>query len=296
MLRSMTGFGRATARAGATEATVEVRSVNGRFAEVAVRGPRVIGAFEPAIQAGVKEALGRGSVAVSVSLQRRGESAPLVVDREAARQYARLLLDLRDAAGLAPAEAPVTLESLLRYPEVLVPPAEDDDAARTEAWAAVEPALAEALESLDAMRVQEGRALAEDLANRVGLIEAALVEVEARAPRRVEEARARLRDRLDELLGDERVHRDRLETEIALLADRLDVSEECVRLRSHLAQFREALAAPEAVGRRLNFLSQELNREANTIGSKANDAEVARHAVRIKEELERMREQVQNVV
>ena len=296
MLRSMTGFGRATATAGATEATVEVRSVNGRFAEVAVRGPRVIGAFEPAIQAGVKEALGRGSVAVSVTIQRRSDDAPLVVDPQAARQYARLLHELRDAAGLAPGEAPVTLESLLRYPEVLVPTSEDDDAARTEAWAAVEPALAEALESLDAMRVQEGRALGEDLANRVDMIAAALVEIEGRAPRRVEEARARLRDRLEELLGDERLQRDRLETEIALLADRLDVSEECVRLRSHLAQFSEALGAPEAVGRRLNFLSQELNREANTIGSKANDSEVARHAVRIKEELERIREQVQNVV
>jgi uncharacterized protein (TIGR00255 family) len=146
------------------------------------------------------------------------------------------------------------------------------------------------------MRLQEGRAIAEDLAQRVELIEESLGHIEERSPARVEEARARLLERLEELLGDERLQRDRLETEIALLADRLDVSEECVRLRSHLAQFAEAVAAPEAVGRRLNFLSQELNREANTIGSKANDAEVARHAVRIKEELERIREQVQNVV
>jgi len=292
----MTGFGRATARAGATEATVEVRSVNGRFAEVAVRGPRIVGAFEPAIQAGVKDALGRGSVTVSVTVQRRGQDAPMVVDRHAARQYARLLTDLRDAAGLAPAEAPVTLESLLRYPEVLVPASDDDDEARAETWAAVEPALAEALEGLDAMRLQEGRAIAEDLVARVAMIADSLAAVEVRAPIRIEEARRRLADRLQELLGDERVNRERLETEVALLADRLDVSEECVRLRSHLAQFREALDAPEAVGRRLNFLSQELNREANTIGSKANDAEIARHAVQVKEELERIREQVQNIV
>ena len=132
MLRSMTGFGRATATAGATEATVEVRAVNGRFAEVAVRGPRIVGAFEPAIQAGVKEALGRGSVTVGVSIQRRGDETGLVVDAGAARQYATLLTELRDAAGLTPAEAPVTLESLLRYPEVIAPAAEDDDAARTE--------------------------------------------------------------------------------------------------------------------------------------------------------------------
>jgi uncharacterized protein (TIGR00255 family) len=275
---------------------VEVRSVNGRFAEVAIRGPRIVGAFEPAIQAGVEEALVRGSVTVGVSIQRRGDETGLVVDAGAARQYATLLTELRNAAGLTPAEAPVTLESLLRYPEVIAPAAEDDDAARTEAWGAIEPALAEALEALDAMRIQEGRAIAEDLEHRLGLIEASLTDVEARAPVRVQEARNRLRERLEELLGDERVNRDRLETELALLADRLDVSEECVRLRSHLGQFRDALAAHDAVGRRLNFLSQELNREANTIGSKANDAEVARLVVGIKEELERMREQVQNVV
>jgi uncharacterized protein (TIGR00255 family) len=296
MLRSMTGFGRAAAVAGATEATVEVRSVNGRFAEVSVRGPRVVGAFEPAIQAGVKEALGRGSVTVGITVQRRADEAGLSVDVEAARHYARLLAELRDAAGLTPAEAPVTLESLLRYPEVIAIAAEDDDAARTEAWGAIEPALAEALEALDAMRVQEGRAIAEDLGHRLTLIETSLTDVEARAPVRVDAARNRLRERLEELLGDERVNRDRLETELALMADRLDVSEECVRLRSHLAQFRDALSSHDAVGRRLNFLSQELNREANTIGSKANDAEIARLAVRMKEELERVREQVQNVV
>jgi uncharacterized protein (TIGR00255 family) len=296
MLRSMTGFGRAAAVAGATEATVEVRSVNGRFAEVSVRGPRVVGAFEPAIQAGVKESLGRGSVTVGITIQRRGDEAGLTVDVEAARQYARLLVELREAAGLTPAEAPVTLESLLRYPELITPDTDDDDAARTEAWGAIEPALAEALDALDAMRVQEGRAIAEDLTQRIDLIEAALTQVEARAPVRVQEARTRLRERLEEILGDERINRDRLEIELALMADRLDVTEECVRLRSHLAQFRDALSATDAVGRRLNFLAQELNREANTIGSKANDAEISRLAVGMKEELERVREQVQNVV
>ncbi|HLA64280.1 MAG TPA: YicC/YloC family endoribonuclease [Rhodothermales bacterium] len=298
MLRSMTGFGRATSAAGHTEATVEVRAVNGRFAEVTVRAPRALAAFEPAIQAGVKEALGRGNVTVSVTLQRRADEAPLAVDRAAAARYARLLRELRDAAGLLADEAPLTLDHLLRYPEVLTatPAGADDDEERSEAWAAAEPALSEALQHLDAMRLQEGRALADDLAHRLDLIETALAAIEARAPVRVDEARARLRDRLEEVLGDERLNRDRLETEIAILADKLDVAEECVRLHSHLIQFREALVAPEAVGRRLNFLSQEVNREVNTIGSKANDSEIARLAVTMKEELERIREQVQNVV
>src|SRR5690606_792635 len=155
---------------------------------------------------------------------------------------------------------------------------------QTEGWAATEPALQEALAQLDAMRLQEGAALREDLAHRCALIEEHLAAVEARAPARVAEAQARLRERLGELLADERLNPDRLETEVALLADRLDVTEECVRLRSHLAQFREALDAEEAVGRRLNFLAQEFNREINTIASKANDADLGQRAVRMKEE------------
>ncbi len=296
MLRSMTGFGRATACAGATEATVEVRSVNGRFAETTVRAPRVLAAHEATVQQRVKEVLERGSASVTVTLQRRAGEAGLRVNPAAARAYARLLGDLRDAAGLGPAEAPVTLESLLRYPDVLTAEAADDEAERADAWAATEPALADALAALDAMRAHEGQALHADFLHRTGLLEGGLAAVEVRAPQRVDEARARLRDRLAELLNDERLNPDRLELEIALLADRLDVAEECVRLRSHLAQFTEALDAGEAVGRRLNFIAQELNREVNTIASKANDAEIARLIVGMKEEVERIREQVQNVV
>jgi uncharacterized protein (TIGR00255 family) len=295
MLRSMTGFGRGTGRAGDTEATVEIRAVNGRFCEVAVRGPRVLNAFDPAVQALCKERLERGSINVSVTLQRRTAEAALAVDRAAARAYGRLLLDLRDAAGLDVHQAPVTLDHLLRY-DVLTSAEPDVEAEQTEAWTAVEPALMEALDRLDAMRVQEGRALREDLTARLDALEQHLAAVAERAPARVSEAQARLRDRLAELAGDDRLNPDRLETEIALLADRLDVTEEAVRLRSHLAQFRDALDAGEPVGRRLNFLAQELNREVNTIASKANDADLAALAVRMKEELEKVREQVQNVV
>ena len=295
MLRSMTGFGRGTARADTTEATVEVRAVNGRFAEVSVRGPRSLSAFDPAIQARCKDLLERGNVTVNITLQRRASETGQRVDTDAARAHARLLLDLRDASGLDPKAAPVTLDHLLRY-DVLVPVEADPDAEQAEAWAAVEPALEEALARLDAMRVQEGAVLAEELALRIDLIEEHLLVVEARAPARVAEAQQKLRDRLADLLADERLNPDRLETEIALLADKLDVTEEAVRLRSHLAQFRDALAAEEAVGRRLNFLAQEFNREINTIASKANDAELGQRAVRMKEELEKIREQVQNVV
>ena len=291
----MTGFGRGTVRVGTTEATVEVRAVNGRFAEVSVRGPRSLNAYDPAIQARCKDVLERGNVTVSITLQRRATETGHRVAGEAARAHVQLLRELRDAAGLDPASAPVTLDHLLRF-DVLVAEEGDPDSEQAEAWATVEPALEEALAQLDAMRVQEGAALADELALRVGLIEEHLAVVEARAPARVAEAQQKLHDRLAELLADERLNADRLEVEIALLADKLDVTEECVRLRSHLVQFREALAADEAVGRRLNFIAQEFNREINTIASKANDADLAARAVRMKEELEKIREQVQNVV
>ena len=296
MLRSMTGFGRGTHRVGATEATVEVRSVNGRFAEVSVRGPRSLNAFDPAIQARCKDVLVRGNVTVNLTLQRGAADAGYRVDGKRAKAIARMMEELRSAAEIPTEDSPITLDHLLRYPDVLTAAEGDRETEQSEAWAAVEPALEAALSGLDAMRVQEGKALANDLARRVLLIEEHLEAIEDRAPERVSEAQNKLRGRLGELLTDERLNPDRLETEIALLADKLDVTEECVRLRSHLAQFRDALNEEEAVGRRLNFLAQEFNREINTIGSKANDSEMAQRVIRMKEELEKVREQVQNVV
>ena len=295
----MTGFGRGTARAGATEATVEVRSVNGRFAEVSVRTPRVLADRDTAVQARVREAVERGNVTVNVTLLRGGADHAQRVNAPAARAYADLLRTLREAAGLDAAEAPITLDLLLRQSDVFT--TEADPAEAGEAWAAAEAALADALDALDAMRIQEGARLADELALRLRLLAEHLAAVEARAPARAAEAQARLRERLAELLGADaeaqgRLSADRLEQEVALLADRLDVTEETVRLRSHLEQFHDALTAREAVGRRLNFLAQELNREVNTIASKANDPAIAHHAVAMKEEVEKIREQVQNVV
>ncbi len=292
----MTGFGRGTHRAGATEATVEVRSVNGRFAEVSVRGPRSLNAFDPAIQARCKELLIRGNVTVNLNLQREAGGAEYRVDGDKAEAIARMMEQLRSTAGIDPSDSPITIDHILRYPEVLTSTDLNLEAEQSEAWEAVKPALESALEGLNAMREQEGKALASDLLERIDTIEGHLEVVEARSPVRVTEAQQKLRDRLGELLSDERLNQDRLETEIALLADKLDVTEECVRLHSHLAQFRDALREEEAVGRRLNFLAQEFNREINTIASKANDSEMAQRAVRMKEELEKIREQVQNVV
>ena len=292
MMLSMTGFGRGMAQVGQTTATVELRSVNSRFCEVSVRLPRALSDREAEVQNLVRQALERGRINVQVTVEQASADAlPLQVNETAVRGYARLLESLREAAGIT---EPVRLEHLLAYPDVFISADASADA-RAETWTAVQRALEEAIAGIQTMRRQEGEALGADLEARLDAIERTLVEVEARAPQRTIEARERLLKRVEELFADERIDRDRIEFEIALLADRLDVTEECVRLRSHLQLFREALRSGASEGRKLNFISQEINREVNTIGSKANDAAIARLAVGMKDEMEKIREQVQNV-
>lgn len=290
----MTGFGSGTARVGATEATVEIRSVNGRFAEVTVRSPRSLNEFEADIQATVKERIERGNATVHITVSRDASAGATRVDTTATRARADLLRQLREAAGLP--DAPITVADLLLGPDVLTTAEADDGEANAEAWESTRQALDQALDAIVAMRDQEGAALVTDIRERCDQIDSLVGAVETRAPSRIEDARTRLADRLAEWLDDERFDRSRLETEMALLADKLDVTEETVRLRSHIAQFRAALDSDEAAGRRLNFLSQEFNREINTIGSKANDAEITALSVDMKEALEKIREQIQNLV
>jgi uncharacterized protein (TIGR00255 family) len=292
MIESMTGFGRGTARVGQAEATVEIRSVNGRYGDVSVRLPRALHPHESAVQNALKDRLDRGKINAAITVQQDAGDVALVVDARRAAAYGRLLREAAEAAGLPDP----TAADLFRFSDVLVPvegaAAEDDG----DAWAATQAALNEATDRLLAMRRTEGEALAADFRLRLDLIEEELAGVEAQAPERTAGHQARLRERLDEIAGDDRINPERLEAEVALLADKLDVTEECVRLRAHLAAFRAAMESDEAVGRRLNFLAQEFNREINTIASKANDAGMAARAVRMKEELEKIREQVQNVV
>ena len=294
MISSMTGFGRASLEHKEAEATVEMRSVNNRYCDVSVRLPRALAGREADVQALVKAAFARGRITVQIQLEERTDAVlPIRVDEDATRAYAQLLERVRRVAGL---DEPVRLEHLLRFSDVFTTPDEPDETEADEnAWQAIKGALEEATRALRAMRRQEGEALQADLLARANAIEAALAQVEARAPERIVEARQKLRDRLQDLLESHRLNEDRLELEITLLADKLDVTEEGVRLRSHLALFREALGSEEPVGRKLNFLAQEMGREINTIGSKANDAEIAHLAVEMKEELEKIREQVQNV-
>lgn len=293
MIASMTGFGRAQADQAGFTATVELRTVNSRFCEVSVRTPRELAERENDITRLIKDAIARGRVSVSIQVDAaRRAAVPLSVDPDIARGYRDLLEELRRATRLE--DETVRLDHLIRFQDIFVPEVADPEAPKR-MWSAVSEALSGALEALQAMRRQEGLALRDELLSRGTRMETSLDTVQARVPLRVPEIRERLRDRLAEILQDTRVDSDRLEQEMAYIADRIDVTEEIVRLRSHLVQFREALDSPEPVGRKLNFLAQEMNREVNTIGSKANDPDTAHLVVGMKEDLEKIREQIENV-
>lgn len=288
----MTGFGRGEFSTDGFTATVEFRSVNSRFCEVSVRLPRTIAERESEIQRLVKGVFSRGRINVQIQIELPSDiSSEQQINREAAAAYRGLLEELRDAAGL---KEPIQLEHILRFPDVFHT-VENGGGEADEIWNAVSKALDEGSRKMLEMRRREGEALEKELQDRLTEIETNLLIVEEQAPERLPSARERLRDRLSEIIDDERIDNDRIEFEMALLADRLDIREECVRLRSHIDIFREAVSGDEPVGRKLNFLSQEMNREINTIGSKANDAGLSHVVVRMKEQLEKIREQIENV-
>ncbi len=290
----MTGFGRGMVEKAGLSSVVEIRSVNSRYAEVSVRMPHALSIYEPEVQARVRQRLERGKIQVYIQLHReQREKLPIQVDEEAAAGYSALLHHLKEVAGI---QEPLRLEHLLQFSDVFTSSREEEEPLTEAEWAVVQEALEQALEAIEKMRMHEGGKLQQDIEERLTSLEECLSIIEERAPERVREAHARLRERVEALLSHERLVPERLETEVALLADRLDITEECVRLRSHLDFFREALSKKESVGRRLNFLIQEIHREINTIGSKANDAIIARKVVEMKEELEKIREQVQNIL
>lgn len=291
MVHSMTGFGSGRGKAGEDELAVEVRSVNHKFLEVKCRLPKELGALEPLVQRVVKEKLGRGAVDVSVRRSGRGLTglAPQL-DLPLAQAYVEALRSLAQKTGLS---AEVSVRDVALLPNVLRLDEPAIDLAAAEP--VLERALGEALAQLIAMRVREGEALQRDLLHRLGLVAQSCAAVRARVPEVVSAYRQRLGARVSELLGNVTVDATRLAQEVALLAERTDVAEELTRLDSHLEQFRALLQSGQAVGRKLDFLVQEMHREVNTTGSKSQDAEIAMQVVALKTELERVREQVQNV-
>ncbi|MCI8761268.1 MAG: YicC family protein [Oscillospiraceae bacterium] len=294
MVKSMTGYGRGErAFDGGLQITVELRSVNNRYLDCAVKMPRAYIFAEDAMKGMIQRAVARGKVDVFVTIVRSGGDDLVVTVNEAlAKSYAAALERLRELGGSG-AKKRWSAADLARFPDVLtVEKREEDLDEMKERLLAV---LELALKDFNAMRETEGRRLEADILGRADAIQRLLAEVEERSPQTVDDYRARLEAKMREVLQNTQIDEARLLTEAAIFADKVAVDEETVRLHSHLGQLRELLSAGGAVGRKLDFLIQEFNREANTIGSKCSDMEVVRRVVDMKAEIEKIREQVQNL-
>lgn len=293
MLLSMTGYGRAEGRDRGRTVSVEIRTVNHRFAEISIRLPKSLAMLENRVRDRIQEKLSRGKINVAITMDGdEGEMGELKIDEGVARRYATLLRDLKEKLHL---KGDLELSTFVTLPDVIT--FEKNELDEEEGWRVLSPPLAGAIEDLLRMKRREGEILGRDLTARLHKILGAVEKVEGRVPLMIDSVRSRLKDRLQEILPESEAdyQRQRLEAELVLFADRTDSTEECVRLRAHCQQFLELIDAPEPAGRKLNFLLQEMNREANTIGSKSSDVEIAREVITIKEESERLREQVANI-
>ena len=291
MVKSMTGYGRARQTLHGRDITVEVRSVNNRYLDCTVKVPRTYIFAEDAVKSRVQKAVSRGKVDVFITIDATAADETVVaVNEPLARGYYEALTKIRDMFSL---EGELTAAVLAKFPDVLtVTKAEEDLESVAGDICAV---LDEALEAYNAMRAVEGVKLCEDIAGRVTTIETVVGKVEERSPQTVAAYREKLTARMQEVLQSTTIDESRILTEAAIFADKIAVDEETVRLRSHIAQLRTMLKSDQPMGRKLDFLIQEVNRECNTIGSKCNDLTIAQDVVNMKAEVEKIREQVQNI-
>ena len=291
MVRSMTGYGRGEIQGPGGICVVEVRSLNHRYCEIAVKTPRAFAAVENRIRETVRSRFSRGRFDVHVSVDFTTVSPrQLVVDHALARQLYLALTDLGRELGLS---GQVNLATLLELREVVR--VEENEHNVEAVWPAIQEALGSALASLERMRISEGEALGRDILQRIQLIEAALEQIKSRLPALLIEYRQKLEARISRLFGDVEIDPTRLAQEVVFYTERSDVTEEMIRLNTHLTEFKKLLLANEPMGRKLDFLLQEMNREINTTSSKIADGDVATLVVDIKSELERIREQAQNI-
>lgn len=292
MIVSMTGFGRGEASSDGFALTAEIRAVNSRYLDLSIRLPQEIQDRELDLKEIIQEKINRGKLNINIKLNQARTGEPEVTfNEELVKGYKQLLEEMRDSANI---QQPVSLRNLMSFNDIFVT-REQDEETLEKIWKLAKEATQNALKQLNDMRRQEGQQLSSDLKQRITNIDELLEKIKILTKDRASEARDKLKERLQELIGDESLDPERLEMEVAILADKMDITEEIVRLQSHIKFFREALEQDESVGRRLNFLSQEINREINTIGSKANSSEISKHVVHAKENLEQIREQVQNV-
>ena len=291
MIYSMTGYGRASAVLGGREITVELRSVNARYFEYTSRIPRSCAFLDSRLKALLGSRIARGKVEVSLTLQDLDASETAVaVDMDLARSYQQALRDMSETLGV---KNDVTAGLLARFPDVLV--ARQAEVDEEQLWADVSAVAAQAVETFVEMRGVEGEKMLADITGRLDTVEAMVGRVEELTAGRVEKYTQRLYERLKVILEDRSIDDARVLTEAAIFGDKTAVDEETVRLRSHIAQYRAILGSGQPVGRKLDFLTQELNREANTIGSKCQDLDITRIVVDMKAEIEKIREQIQNL-
>ncbi|MFO0871785.1 MAG: YicC/YloC family endoribonuclease [Pirellulales bacterium] len=293
MLLSMTGHGEARAQESGLAIAVEVRAINNKYFKLNVRAGDRYGSLEPQIEALVRQHIRRGTIQLGIWVDREPSADDFRLNEVVLASYRRQLASIEQHLRLT---EPIRLESLLGLPGVV----DERLAHRADVeadWPVIERVVRAALLNLEQMRRDEGQAMAADLRANRQAIARELEAIEARAPRVIEAYRGKLRERIQKWLAefDVRLGEADLVREVGLFADRSDISEEIVRLRSHLGQFDDLLASAEPSGRKLEFLTQEMFRETNTIGSKANDADIARHVIEIKAAIERMREMIQNV-
>ncbi len=290
-MKSMTGYGRARKSIDGKEISVEVRSVNHRYLDVNIKCPRAYSFIEEALKKAAGTRIARGKVDIFVQiLGTAADDVKVSVNTALAQHYLDALRKLSEVTGLS---NDISLLSLARMPEVLVEEQAEPDAEKL--TAGVLEIFHAAVDEFEAMRTVEGEKMAADVRMRGQTIVSLLEQVEARAPERTAEYREKLEKRMQELLADTTIDPQRILTEVAVFADRTAIDEETVRLRSHLSQLDEMLKDEKPIGRKLDFLVQEVNRESNTIGSKANDMTLSKIVVELKSEIEKIREQIQNI-
>lgn len=291
MIKSMTGYGRASKSIDSMNVTVEIKSVNHRYFEFSSRCPRTYGFLDEKLKSFVQSKVSRGKIECYVQIDNLEDDTVVVeVNKALAKGYLDALKSLSESFGV---DGSINAANLSRYPDVLVVRKEDADEEKI--WAAVKETAEEAVSKFVEMRSVEGAKMKEDISSRADFILENVSFIEERSPQTVKEYNDKILARMRDLIGDTTVEETRLLTEAAIYADKIAVAEETVRLRSHISQLLTFLDAKEAIGRKIDFLVQEINREANTIGSKAQDVEIARRVLEIKSEVEKIREQVQNI-
>ncbi|MCX7714993.1 MAG: YicC family protein [Clostridia bacterium] len=291
MIKSMTGYGRYETVEAGKKISVEIKSVNHRYSDYIIKVPKYFGFLEDRIREYASKFIFRGKVDILVNIESYGDAdKEIILNEELAKSYIEALHKLRDDFNLAD---DISVSAVARYADIFKTERKDED--QDALWKSVEKVLKEAILMFISMREREGERIKLDLIGRVEYMKAIAQMIDERSPETVKEYQSRLYAKIKELLDDRQFDENRILTEVAIFADKVAVNEEIVRLSSHFDEFYNILNSNEPSGRKLDFLIQEINREVNTIGSKANDIEIAKKVVELKAELEKLREQVQNI-